>query len=130
MVYQHPHIYIGNTAEKGRGVFTSEIITKDTLIEICPVLYLPKKDIELLKQTVINDYYFEWGKNLEGGAFAMGYGSLYNHSFEPNAYYDVDMEAHLLMVYAWTNIPSGTEICFNYNGDPEDANELWFDTVK
>lgn len=124
-----PYLYVMDSPGKGRGVFTGRIIERESIIEICPILYLPKEDIGVLQGTVINDYYFEWGDNGEGGAIALGYGSIYNHSFEPNAYYMVDEESNSISIYAFKDILPNEEITINYNGEPDDMSELWFETT-
>ena len=60
-------------------------------------------------------------------ALALGYGSLYNHSYKPNATYK---HGHASISYqALRNIPEGEEICINYNWDPKDMAELSFKVV-
>lgn len=124
-----PNLYIAETPNKGRGVFTGAAIPADSLIEICPMIILPPQDVPHLESSTLFDYYFEWGEDGNLGAIALGYGSIYNHSFQPNAFYDMDMEANVLRIYALKDIPAGSEILFNYNGDPEDLEPLWFLTA-
>ena len=127
---QHiPSIFVAPSPLHGLGVFTGATIPANSIIEICPILYIPKEDIPSLQNTIINDYYFEWDENLEAGALALGYGSIYNHSFKPNACYDVDMEERTIYIKAHRDIEPGEEIMINYNGDPNDQSPLWFDTL-
>lgn len=128
MSQQIPHIFVAQSDIHGLGVFTGARISANSIIEICPILYLPEKDISTLQKTIINDYYFEWDNDLKAGALALGYGSIYNHSFSPNAYYDVDMQENTLYIYALQRILPGEEITINYNGNPDDDTPLWFDT--
>lgn len=125
---QHiPSIFVAPSSLHGLGVFTGAAISANSIIEICPILYLPRDEIATLQSTIINDYYFEWDEDLEAGALALGYGSIYNHSFEPNACYDVDMEERTIYISAYRDIASGDEITINYNGDPQNQSALWFD---
>ena len=74
----------------GRGVFTTRSIKKSELIESCPVILVPKKDVSNLRGSILVNYYFYFGKGEKRKsalAIALGYGSIYNHSFEPNARY-------------------------------------------
>jgi len=128
MSQQIPHIFVAHSELHGRGVFTGALINAGSIIEICPILYLPEKDIKPLQDTIINDYYFEWGKDLKAGALALGYGSIYNHSFTANANYKVDMEMDVLYIEALRDIVAGEEITINYNGTPGDDSPLWFET--
>lgn len=126
---QHiPSIFVAPSPLHGLGVFTGAAIPAGSIIEICPILYLPREEVPILQGTIINDYYFEWDEDLEAGAIALGYGSIYNHSFSPNAYYDVAMQDRTLYISAYKDIEAGEEITINYNGDPQDQAALWFDT--
>lgn len=127
MKQRMPSIYVGPSPVHGLGVFTTSNISAESIIEICPIIFLPEEDIPALKTTVINNYYFEWGSDAKNGAIALGYGSIYNHSFQPNAYYDVDVENSQLYILAYCNIIAGEEITINYNGEPSDKAPLWFE---
>lgn len=128
MKQQLPSIYVGPSTVHGLGVFTKTHIPAESVIEVCPIIYLPEQDIPALQKTVINNYYFEWDDDRKGGAIALGYGSIYNHSFKPNACYDVDVESQRLYILAYRNIVPGEEITINYNGDPGNKDPLWFET--
>ncbi|HNE48113.1 MAG TPA: SET domain-containing protein-lysine N-methyltransferase, partial [Saprospiraceae bacterium] len=60
-------------------------------------------------------------------AIALGYGSLYNHSYNPNARYEVDFDEEVIRFYTLSTIKAGGEITVNYNGDWQDQNPVWFD---
>ncbi len=127
---QHiPSIFIAPSHLHNIGVFTAAAIPANSMIEICPILYIPREEISIIQNTIINDYYFEWDEDLEAGALALGYGSIYNHSFSPNAIYEVDMQERTLYITAYRDIEAGEEITINYNGDPQDQSALWFDTL-
>lgn len=110
---------------KGRGVFAKEVIKKGELIEIAPLLLMPMSEFEHIKKTKLYYYFFEYSNSYF--AIALGYGSLYNHSYNPNAryYYNYSKE---LEIYAIKDIKKGEEILFNYNWDPNDKTPLgdWF----
>lgn len=122
-----PELYAAESPNGGRGVYCGVDIPANALIEICPVIRIRKKDIALVDKTIFHDYYFEWGDGFKEGGLALGFGSLYNHSRKPNAYYEADYEADVLLVHALQDIPAGKEICFNYNGDPKDITKVWFE---
>jgi len=73
------------------------------------------------------NYIFWWG---EDKAIALGYGSLYNHSFNPNAYYITNIENDSIDFYSGMDIQKGEEILINYNGDPDDQSPIWFDVIE
>lgn len=122
-----PGLYIAKTRKKGRGVYCLEDILKDSLIEICPVLVIPAKEVDIIHHTELHDYYFIWGDHDDQAAIALGYGSLYNHSYRPNADYIYDLDHDAIEIHAIRNIPAGREITINYNGDPGCRDALWFD---
>ena len=121
-----PSIYIGFTTNKGRGVFTSEPIEADCLIEICPVIVCSVKDRALLHETLLHDYYFMWGENDDECAIALGYGSLYNHEIHPNANFILDIENETIDIEAIKDIKAGDEITLNYHGEDGNEDEVWF----
>jgi SET domain-containing protein len=121
-----PSLFVAPSPLGGRGVFTAEEIPEGSIIELCPVIVLPPEQTSLLDQTVLYDYYFLWGESDEEYAIALGYGSLYNHSYKPNAEYQADFEGGHLHFYALQTIKAGDEITVNYNGSPEDEEEVWF----
>lgn len=122
-----PGIIIAPSIVGGRGVFTLKPIPKGALIEICPVIVLPETDLPAIHGSRLHDYYFLWGDDEKQCAIALGYGSLYNHDYHPNARYEVDFEEETILIYAQRYIKAGEEIFINYNGDPADTTRVWFD---
>ena len=112
---------------KGRGVFARKNIKKKTVIERCPIIELPVSDaFGQPEDTRIADYVFEWEKDTV--ALVLGYGSLYNHSYKPNAeYYDTGRSTQTFA--AIKDIKAGEEITVNYNGSPKKQTPLHFDVV-
>ncbi len=62
-------------------------------------------------------------------AIALGNGSLYNHSYHPNATFQWNTDQTCIEIYAIQDITPDTEITFNYNGNPEDHDPIWFECV-
>lgn len=114
-------IFVKSVQGKGRGVFAGQRIKSGTLIEVCPVILFKVLQGE---SHLLEEYAFRWSKTKV--AIALGNGSLYNHSYEPNAEYVQDTKSKCILVYARIDIPKGTEICFNYNGRHDDMSPLWF----
>ena len=113
------------TADAGRGVFASERITNGSLIEQCPVVALEDvKDRARLRKTGLVNYYFLWGDKRDRAAICLGWGSVYNHSFTPNARYEKVMEDSRMDFYALRDIEAGEEIVVNYNGAPDNMTPL------
>jgi len=112
---------------KGRGVFATRVFTPGATIEVCPVIALTSLDESLIEQSTLSTYYFGWGPDGKGGAFVLGYASLYNHSYEPNARYHRRLEREVLEIVALREIAPGEELTINYNGDPSSRAPLWFE---
>ncbi len=121
-----PSLYIAYSSIHGRGVFTHADISEGSLLEVCPVLLIPKTQVEVIHNTVLHDYYFLWGDAQDEAAIVLGFGSLYNHSFLPNAEYIIDYEQETFDFVAIRDIKAGEEITVNYNGDPYEQTPLWF----
>jgi uncharacterized protein len=127
MSLQHAEIYFGPSELHGRGVFAARDIEAGEIIEICPVLVFPLSELPHMRQTMLDDYYFDWGEDGKYYAVCLGYGSLYNHEYEPNAEYGMDFEAETIDFYAIKPIPAGVEITVNYNGEAGNRDRVWFE---
>jgi SET domain-containing protein len=123
-----PCLYISNTKKMGNGVFTSEPIKANTIIEISPVIVMKQKERKLLDQTLLHDYIFEWGENRRQCCMALGYVPLYNHSFNSNCEYEMEYENEVIKVKSVRNIEKGEELFINYNGTFNNPAPLWFNT--
>lgn len=113
-----------SNGEFNRGVFATRDIQKGELIHEAPVIPYPNEDHELIEQTILADYVFQYGANHT--AVLLGYGSLFNHSYTPNATYEINFDQHTFDFYAYTDIKAGEEILINYNGDVDCNDPLWF----
>ncbi|WP_461536899.1 SET domain-containing protein [Spongorhabdus nitratireducens] len=118
-------LYVANCGSKGRGVLSTRKIERDALIERCPVLELPANELKLVDKTMLYHYYFSWGKQDSCGAIALGLGSMYNHSYTPNAVYVPKMDDQVIEFIAIKTIQPNMEITINYNGSPNDQSPLW-----
>lgn len=123
---QSDAIEVKQVRGKGRGVFARRPIEAGEVIETCPVLVLPSGSIEDFSEG-IGAYVFEWGQGKL--ALALGYGSLYNHSYRPNARY-VDLPDRTKLFTAIRDIAVDEEITVNYNGEPDDRTPVWFDVLE
>ncbi|EKE05767.1 MAG: hypothetical protein ACD_19C00181G0002 [uncultured bacterium] len=110
----------------GQGVIAEENIKKGIIIEVVPLLLMSMKEFDLIKQTKLYYYFFEYTNN--HFAIALGYGSLYNHSYDPNARYLYNFKKKQLIIKAIKDIKKEEEIFFNYNYYPDDKAPLgdWF----
>ncbi|KAG2155865.1 uncharacterized protein EDB93DRAFT_1079925 [Suillus bovinus] len=111
------------TAEgKGRGVYASRIIPSQTVIEVSPVLLFTRTEYDNYgRHTILDHYAFKWRDGRM--ALALGLGSLFNHSSNPNVSYTID-PAHDCIKYTTTRtINPEEELCIFY------GHNLWFDPV-
>mgnify|MGYP006312620747 CR=1 FL=1 len=112
--------------KKGRGIVATQLIPKETLIEIAPVGSFPAEQRPLMSETEVFEYYFvipsEYEKSKKvGGHIAFGLSSLCNHSETPNAYInwvkdEIGLWAHLI---ASKDIQAGEEVFVFYTNIDE-----------
>ena len=122
-----PCLYIAETDSMGLGVFTSEDISKGTVIEESPVIVMGLNERELLDQTLLHDYIFEWGQKKDQCCMALGYIPVYNHSYKSNCEYEMDFTRRTITVRAVHFIKAGQELFINYNGEWNSDKPVWFD---
>jgi len=113
---------------KGRGVFALKDFKAGEVIESAPVISFTPKERKHLEKTMMNYYIYPW-KSTRGAAVTLGYGSIYNHSFSPNADWKQNFKTHCMVYRAIKSIKKGEEITVNYNGEPDDKTPLdWLET--
>ncbi len=120
-------VRVETTMNKGRGVFACADIAAGALLEEAHVIEIPKEQVSLLKSTFLFNYYFKWSQN--SAAIGLGYASLYNHSYTPNARYVKKMGVGTIAFLALEEIKKDQEITINYNGHPDDKAPVWFDDL-
>ncbi len=85
-----------------------------------------------LKESVLVTYFFFFGKSKERLAIALGFGSLYNHSHQPNVTYKVKPKESLIDFIALKDIKKEDELTFNYHNSSNPKRKkppLWFEKV-
>jgi SET domain-containing protein len=113
---------------KGRGVFARREISRGEVFERVPLLIMTSDEYAKgLSNSPLKDYCFAWG--VDQVVLALGYGSLYNHSYKPNARYE-DVGTAIKAFVALRAIAKGEEITINYNGKPRSRAKVWFDVVE
>jgi uncharacterized protein len=128
MVTLNEHLILLDTENKGRGVFTKEIIEEDTIVEIAPVIVMSKEERIHLDKTLLHDYIFEWGPDHSACCMALGLVPMYNHSYKSNCDYFMDFEEKYIIIKSVRNIAAGEELTINYNGDWDNSKKIWFET--
>ncbi len=121
--YRHDGLTIRKTRRKGRGVFTLRAFKKDEIIEVAPTLLLSEGDGDVLWTTKLKDYLFgvhTFGR--EGLVLALGFGSFYNHSFDPNAAFAVGTKT--VVIKALRPIKQNEEVVVDYGWTSIDYEEV------
>jgi SET domain-containing protein len=112
----------------GRGVYAKRNIKKGEIIEECPIIEVPKHDMSNLTESILVTYFFYFGKNKERLAVMLGFGSIYNHAYKPNAIHKINPTERIIEFIALNNIKKDAEITFNYKGGNSKKNmPLWFE---
>ena len=128
-IYLSEFIAVKKTKRMGLGVLALANLPAGLLLETSPVIVMSAQERTLLDQTALHDYIFIWGEKEDQCAMALGYVSMYNHSFEPNCEYEMDYESGNMTVRTIKAVKKGEELFFSYNGDPNDKSPLWFETT-
>ena len=108
----------------GKGIFAAENIEKGEIIEIAPILVLEFSDFIDTKWNLLFEYYF-WLDDFV--VLALGYGSLYNHSQNPNCEYVINRDQKTIKFTATQRIIKDEEIYINYKGTSSKKAPLWFE---
>ncbi len=115
----------------GRGVFARVAIQKGEIIERCPVIEIPTHEASRIEESIMVTYLYFLGKHKERPMLALGFGSLYNHSYKPNAMYREKYKEHTIDFVALRSIEKNEEITVNYAPEnTENTSPLWFAVSK
>jgi hypothetical protein len=123
-------LYLADTTNKGRGVFTKADLEAGLVIESSPVIVMSGEDRKKLDETLLHDYIFEWqpdGANM--CCMALGWLPMYNHSYSSNCEYFMDYDNNTMYIQTVRSIAAGEELTINYNGDWDNEEKVWFDVV-
>lgn len=116
----HADLYISLAGVKGRAVFAARHFRKGDLIERCCIIELDRRDNHRFAGNILERYVFLWDKRKKSLALALGFGSLYNHSPEPNCSYSREIKRKILAFRARRDILPHEEITIHYGpaGEP------------
>jgi uncharacterized protein len=123
-------IYISQSgiSGAGRGVFARRDIKKGEVIEECPIIEVSEDDPSNPSEGILITYLYYFGENKEKSLVALGFGSLYNHTYNPNSFYRIDDKEQTITFIALIDIKKDEEITVNYNHEnPADTSPLWFE---
>ncbi|GAC99524.1 hypothetical protein PHSY_007126 [Pseudozyma hubeiensis SY62] len=110
----------------GRGIYATQPIASETLIEISPVLLFPPAEYrEYGSKTQLDGYTFIWkrtGKDTAIMALALGLGSLFNHSARPNVKWTLDYKTHSIRYETVRRVEEGEELVISYG-----SGRMWWE---
>lgn len=121
-------VYISDSkiAVGERGVFAKKDIKKGETIESCPVIEFSESESSNFKESNLVTYTYYFGKDKNQATILLGFGSIYNHSYTPNAVYKAKEE--IIDFTAKRNIKKDEEILVNYLQESKNSkNPLWFE---
>ena len=120
-IFIKPYLCIKKSTKGGYGVFTKKFIPKNTVVEIARTLIIKSKERDTLGD--LTKYDFNMGDGTT--CFALGFGGMYNHSFENNVEYSNTYSDNFFMHYTTNrNVNAGEELCVNYGSDYFTTNNL------
>lgn len=102
-------IFVKKSSMHGYGVFAAKSYKKGELIEQCYAIITRGGD------KTLEDFYFDAKKRKY--ALLTGFGSIYNHSDEPNADYTINVHKRLATFKAAKRIAKGEEIFVSYGDE-------------
>ena len=109
---------MGVVDKLGRGMFACRKFLKGELIERAPVVAIDEKKWPNAAKTILSDYAFDWGEKDEHAAIALGYISIYNHSYSPNAQLEQMLDELMMEIIAIKDIEPGEEITIKPSKQP------------
>jgi SET domain-containing protein len=109
-----PAVYVRRVRGMGRGVFAGRPFRKGEVIEVCPVVPLPRPQVKKCEGDALDLYIFEWPKRGFPAAVVLGFGSLYNHSADANATFTPRPAADAMVFRAARPIAPGEQIFIDY----------------
>ncbi|OGD61948.1 hypothetical protein A2160_01110 [Candidatus Beckwithbacteria bacterium RBG_13_42_9] len=123
----NPKIEVKKIRDKGRAVFALKNIKPGEIIESCPIIKITPRERKKCEKTILSYYIYPW-RSTQSGSIVLGFGSIYNHSFNPNADWKQNFKTESMVYRAIRAIKKGEEITVNYNGEPDDLTPIdWFD---
>jgi len=117
------NVIVKRSPKKGRSVFALKDFKVGDIIEACHVINITPKERKQCEKTILNFYIYPW-RSTRSGAIVLGNGSIYNHSYHPNADWKQNFKIDSMVYKAIEPIKKGEEITINYNGEPDDMTPI------
>ncbi|HSX09320.1 MAG TPA: SET domain-containing protein-lysine N-methyltransferase [Candidatus Saccharimonadales bacterium] len=124
------YIFQSKMKDAGRGVFAKVAIKKGETIERCPVIDVPKHDTSVVGESTLVEYFYFFGTKRTRIQVVLGFGSIYNHTYSPNATYKEQRKEMAVDFIALKDIKKDEEITVNYAQGNNNKSPLWFEVLK
>ena len=111
---------------KGRGILAGTAFGPGEVVDTAPVVVVPARQRTSVEETELGRFCFVWDDRTGSLAFALGRGSLINHSYDPNVVTEKKVAARLIVFVARRRIEAGEELTINYNGEPSNREPVGF----
>jgi uncharacterized protein len=115
-----PAVYVRKVRGMGRGVFAGRRFRTGDVIEVCPVVPLPRSQVAKCVGEALDRYIFDWPTRGFPAAVVLGCGSLYNHAADPNATFAPRPAADAMVFRAARPIAPGEQIFIDYEWPARD----------
>ena len=120
-------VYVRHAGKKGRGVFAISGIKAGSVIENSPYLPLSARDHRHAQKTDLIRFIYDAGRGQ--AAVGLGFASLYNHSEDANATFDLNKKNRTIKISALREIAEGEEVTIDYGFHPGQP-ETWPDDYR
>jgi uncharacterized protein len=102
---------------EGRGLFATRNLRAGTIVEVAPVLLIPTDQVDLVDDTELRWYVFDWDGETTG--VVLGKASMCNHSDEPNAelFLDDAEQGPMAELVVTRPVRKGEELLIDYGPD-------------
>lgn len=101
----------------GLGVFAIRDIKASELIERCPVIQIPETEYDIIKHSILKWYVYDASNRGPNAVkLCLGYGSIYNHSDDPNVEWN-GVNARYMNFHTMRNIKKGEQLFIDYGDD-------------
>ena len=103
----------------GRGLFALKDIEAGVLIELSPVIEIPKNETKHITKTILTTYSFYLEPKEDIECICLGLGSLFNHSNKPNLKVKRDFSKKELSFYITKKVIEDEELFIDYGYAPK-----------
>lgn len=111
------NIFVKDTKEFGRGLYTFTSILSHREVMRCELLVLSESDSNVVNATELRNYTFKYNETQD--CLVLGNGELFNHSIRPNIGYRIEEVGGRMMMsfYSLRTIEPDEQLFIDYSQD-------------